>query len=182
MKRIKNVIVAGGLRYHLVPKVASSSITQAIKINPQRSVFPEEVGEGHRFMVVRHPLDRLVSMWTFFCFDHDRLNSNGIGELGYTWEMPFDKFLENVYVQYPYNQHTEKQVVLKGPHYIHDLIRLENLQSFWPTLQEKFPGLRPLGHNHKTDHKPWQEYYSPEQRKEAEEVFKEDIKLYEGAK
>lgn len=181
-KRIKNVIVAGGLRYHLIPKVASSTLTRAIKIQPQRAAFPEEVGEQHRFMVVRHPLDRLVSMWTFFCFDPDRLQSNGIGEIGYEREMPFDKFLELVYDKYDLNQHTQKQVTFKGPHYVHDIVKLENLNSFWPTLQKKFDGLRDLGHFHKTDHKPWQEYYSPEQKKEAEFVFKEDLKLYKGAK
>lgn len=132
-------------------------------------------------MVVRHPLERIVSFYTFFCKDPNKLNSNGIAAIGYYTDMPFEECVDTICEKHWHNHHTMKQVDLKGPHNIDLLVKLENLNKYWPELQQRFPSLSNLGHFKKTNHKPWQKYYSPELRNKAEEEFAKDIELYEGA-
>lgn len=184
--KFKNVLnCAGKLRVHLVPKCATSSITRAVKLNPIHSAFPEEEGPEHRFMCVRHPLDRIVSFWAFFIAQGgERLNSNGIGALGYWKNMPFEKCLEHMLQNdtYTMNHHSQPQVLMAGPHEIHQLVRLENLTEEWDKLTKQFEKIHPIGFFHRTDHDQWHTYYKDlSLKKQAEEVFSKDIELYERA-
>lgn len=183
--RYKTVIVSGeGLQIHVNPKVASASISRANKRNPQYSIFSDDPTDNFRFMVVRHPLSRIVSFYKFFVLDAKRIYSNQIHELGYEYNQPFEEFLEQYFKVYNRNHHSVKQSDLAGPFPIDCLVKLENLNKEWPKMMKRFEGLNGLPEEkiHKTDDsKPWQDYFTTEQRYKAEQIFKEDLWLYERA-
>ena len=51
-------------------------------------------GPEYRFGVVRHPLDRLVSCWAYFCRDGRISNQPKMRQIGYRHAMSFDEFLD----------------------------------------------------------------------------------------
>jgi hypothetical protein len=183
--RMKNVMVVDGLRVHICPKVATASISAAMHGTKYRHVFPEEQGPEYRWMCVRHPLDRLVSFWSFFCksdTDHEIKGQHDVLKLGYRYQMPFNEFLDIALQHHYLNAHTSKQTHFAGKNSFDRLCRLENLPQEWAILQEKFPFLvKPLPLTHKSKHDNWQEYYTSSQRSRAEKVFFEDVGLYENA-
>jgi hypothetical protein len=174
-------VVKGGLRVHLIPKIAHSQIAMAIgdKQIGQR-VDCNEPSSDVRMMVVRHPLDRIVSAWSFFCKKNTHQPFNdGMRVLGYKREMEFSDFLSHVLEHHEENVHTAKQVLFKGDQYIDLLVPVERLSSIWhyvakeyklSSLQEKYANASP--------HLRWENYYSPEEREITEQVFKEDLDLY----
>lgn len=180
--RIENVIVTPELRFHIIPKVASFSLTQAVKdLKPQRKAYPDEVGPEYRFMVVRHPLERMVSMWVFFCYQTNRLEHDELLNYGYYRHMPFDEFLEVLFKNYYKNPHSQMQIRFRGPYHIHRLVKLENLQTEWKKMRNEFQGLRELSWAHKTEYDHWSIYFSPGLLAQAEKLFQEDLALYEKA-
>ena len=174
-------VVKGGLRVHLIPKVAHSAIAYAIgeKQIGQR-VEPDEPSEDIRMMVVRHPLDRIVSAWSFFCKERtDAAFNDGMSNLGYYREMSFDEFLNHLLEHYNKNVHTIKQIDFAGGNEIELLIPMEKLSSAWPCIAKTYrlSTFREDRAN-KSKHEDWQMYYSEGQRNKAEQVFEEDLDLY----
>lgn len=179
----KNVLVAPGLRIHICPKVATASISNAMLGVKYRHAKPDEEGPELRVMPVRHPLDRLVSAWSFFCrseTDHEIRGQKSLKELGYYYHMPFSRFLEVAFEHHADNNHTQMQVDFAGPHNP-NLIALQNLGAAWDILRSKFTYLRPLKHVHASTHLTWETYYSPSERLKALSVFQPDVRLYEQA-
>lgn len=181
--RSLSVMLFDGLRYHACPKVASTAIAVSFRTIAEWRT-PEDPGDEYRFMIVRHPLDRLVSAWSFFC-DPLRTtmeNNPEFQRIGYWKGMGFDDFLEIALKRHGDNIHTRKQINYAGPHEIDLLVPLENLPEAWEMLSQKFDYLKPLVHNHTSNRKrDWKDYYDYDTRKAAESIFEEDIELYRKA-
>jgi len=173
-------VVRGGLRVHLIPKVAHSSIGNTIGESVIDTVYPWEESEDYRVMVVRHPLDRIVSSWAFFtrerpthCLTKYMLNK--------CEDESFEQWCLAVLDNYDYDQHFDKQVIFAGGQAIDALIKMENLNKEWPAIASRFhlPAIR-FENQSKHDH--WSTYYTPELRRKAEAVFSTDIILYNSAR
>lgn len=173
------VLVANGLRIHNIHKNAHSSIKLALKNVHHRVALPSEEGDEYRFMVVRHPLDRIVSCWSFFCQRDKRQLQDYMTKIGYYQWMPFDEFLEIILQEHPKNVHTQKQILFTGGFEMDELCPIEKLNDRWPGLAEEFElGQLPESHNSSPHESDWSIYYTDEQRERAEKIFKEDVALY----
>lgn len=181
-RRLRNVFKLDGLRIHTCPKIATASIRKVFEKVPYESATQLEPGPELRFMVVRHPLDRIVSAWAFFCNtdDSNRLHPN-LKALGYAMRMPFHEFLEICLQHYQEDHHTQKQIDHAGPHDIDFPCPLHRIHEGWAVLMEMCPVLIPLEHLHKSERKNWESYYDPDQRIRAEQEFSEDLALYQRA-
>ncbi len=135
-------------------------------------------------MAVRHPLDRIVSAWSFFCnapTDQEIKGQHDVTSLGYYWGMPFALFLDLCLEKHSKNAHTRAQVEFAGPHHIDVLCPLERLQEAWEVLRGLFQYLHPLTVSHQSQRTNWQTYYTPSQRNRAEQVFANDMRMFEQA-
>jgi len=180
-KKLYNAFVVPGLRVHTSPKVATWAILEAMP--GARHAIVSEPGSELRLMVVRHPLDRLVSAWSFFCQADDNIRIGGepnLLKLGYFLGMPFDRFVDICCQTHDQNVHTHRQIHFKGPHQMDALIPLPHLNEAWEGLRDRFPVL-PMTHNHRSDHGPWEAYYTHRTRDMAEQVYAPDVALYEQA-
>ena len=182
---LRNVMVADGLRVHICPKVATASISAAMHGVMYHHESPFQNGDEYRWMCVRHPLDRLVSCWAFFCnapTNHEIKGQHDVLKLGYKHQMSFSDFLDIALDKHELNAHTRKQVRYTGGQKFDRLCRLENLPYEWKRLQERFSFLKqPLPLTHQSRHNGWQEYYTDEQREMAEDVFADDLALFREA-
>ena len=134
-------------------------------------------------MAVRHPLDRIVSAWAFFCADDGRQvdRQPGLKSIGYYHSMPFDEFLDICLDRHNENAHTRKQSVFAGPHEIDWLCRLADLPVRWERLRGMFTKIKEIHVSHRSEHDKWETYYSKEQRARAESEFSDDVALFERA-
>ncbi len=175
-------IAVEGLRVHHSPKVAFTSTCFAIP--NARYVKAEEEGPEYRWMVVRHPLDRLVSCWAFFCQSEDktRLGSqHSLISAGCYRGMPFDEFLDAILSNPAVNMHTMAQVRFAGPHKFDRICRLVNLQAEWAALRKMFPCLTAIDVRNRSIHDEWESYYTPAHRQRAERVYAADMALFEAS-
>jgi len=180
------VLCLNGLGVHLIPKNAHSALFKAIEHSPNvnrlQRLEPSAPGDFTRFMVVRHPLDRIISAWTFFCHNGHKEMHDYMYALGYRLNMTFEDFLKIVLVKHQENNHTQKQIDFTGGHKIDILCPIERLDDCWKEVQRNFNmGPLPQAFN-ASKHEPWQTYYTTEQRRQAENVFAEDLELYLKAK
>lgn len=179
--RHRNVLVLDGLRIHWCHKVAHSAIHAAVKRCQVTRAYPEEPSRHPRFMVVRHPLDRLVSAWSHFLAEPGA--SNELTLAGYPPGCSFDAFLGQVLQRHDDEPHTRMQWQAAGPWPIEDLVRLEALPEAWERLRHRHSHLPldPLPQRNASRHGPWADYYSPTTRQAAEHVFAADLYLWEFA-
>lgn len=182
--RMRTVIVLPNrVRIHTAPKCASASISAAMHRSGYVHAFPEDEGPEPRLMAVRHPLDRIVSAWAFFCSPdtpEDVTKQPGLIRIGYYKGMPFNDFLDVCLERHNENAHTRKQSIFAGPHEIDWPVRLDQLPDVWEKMREKF-GLKAMVHSHKSAHDDWVNYYDEASRKRAEKKFAEDVDLFRAA-
>jgi len=181
--RMRTVSVLPGIvRIHFTPKCASASISAALHGTGYKHDFPDGEGTEPRFMAVRHPLDRIVSAWAFFCENQPDVDRQpGLKAIGYYYGMPFEEFLELCLKRHYENAHTRAQSIFAGPHKIDWLVPLYLLPERWEELRKRFPqaNIRQINPSHKSEHKPWQDYYTPPMRAAAETIFADDMRLFE---
>jgi len=182
MANEKVVLVPGLVRVHLCPKVASASLYKAFH-QEKRAYLTSAKDDGgeFRFWTIRHPLDRLVSLYSYFCLGFGLNGQPQVAKLGYSKGMAFEDFLEVIFVRHWENIHTRKQIEFAGPREADQYVPFERLQDEWTGLRRRFPDLkimRELPHIHKTDHRAWQNHYDEPLRKRAEQAFAEDMELY----
>ncbi len=175
--RLLSVLVADGLRVHTCPKTASTSISKAMSGLKKWHENPEDVGGEYRWMVVRHPLDRLVSAYCHFCLGAQL----GIIGMGIRKGMSFGDFL-HIALRNPYgDKHLTPQFMFAGPRKFDRLCRLENLSKEWIELRKMFPLLRPIQVRNKSHHDPWPGFYTSVQRTAAELAYAADMALFESS-
>lgn len=181
---MRNVIVFDRLRIHWSPKVAHQAINQALGYQHVETAYPDEPGPQKRFMAIRHPLDRLVSAWAFFLDGKTEADNNELILLGYRPGCTFDEFLDRVLVDYDDDIHTAPQSRNAGPFPIDYAVKFEDLPAAWAWLREAYPEtqLGPLLVRNASRHAPWTAYYNVTTRAKAEQVFANDLKLWENAR
>ena len=182
----KAVAVPGILRVHLCPKVASRSMFEAFHQERRAALVDvnEDAGEW-RFHCVRHPLDRLVSLWAYFCMGGGLNGQPQVAKLGYYERQRFPEFLDVVCEKHDQNIHTRRQIAFAGPRQADQLVRYERLTEEWAELVRRFPDVkmrRELPRIHVTSHRPWMDYYTDDMRERAEDVFAPDLELYARAR
>lgn len=182
---IRNVIhVPGQALIHICPKVATASQSRALVHTGYHHISPTAVcaDTAYRFMIVRHPLDRLVSAWAFFCNSSAPMPDE-LQELGYWKYMPFDIFLDVVEKRHGEENHTRAQIWYAGPHHADiDPWPFERLNDAWEHLRANHvPKAAPLDHLHGSEHDDWKQYYLPYRRTSIERLFDCDMALYERA-
>ena len=179
------------LRLHLIPKNAHYAMNKygmnqgnkIFDIGIPRKDVKEREGGVYRVMCVRHPLDRLVSCYSFFCLNETWFSRGQLPE-DYYFKMSFEEFCEAYEKNYEFNIHTVPQIFYKGGQDLDLLFRIEDIKKGWYELHKEFPDLvKPeiSAIGHKSKRGPWQEYYSPELRKTMEDLLGEDLALYEEA-
>ena len=174
---------AAGYGYVNVPKAACSSIKLAIAEHlgadpvdcnlrgakhvrrlPYIVAHPELMW----FSFVRHPCDRLLSLWADFLsppYPEAELRMNE--DLRPLVGMPFDRFVKAVCRKDPLraNMHYLPQVDLLGAKsrvpLVSQIYHFEQLPTYWDYLRGRF-GLPALTHVRKSEHRPWREMYTVE--------------------
>lgn len=177
------VNVCENIRIHAIPKVGSTSIGRACKPARLSSEYPHDGdGQGRRVMFVRHPLDRLVSVWSYFIAPMAAApNQDHMLDLGYTQGQSFEDFLSVVLEQADNNVHTKKQAAFAGPFPI-ELYRLEDMGEVWPTIRASNPKIGGIQHTNESQHDGWYDYYDRAMREAAMDYYAGDMWLYEKAK
>lgn len=173
-----------GLRIHLVPKNAHSSIANSFeqlhhnkKLEDVKVDIAEE-SDDKRMMVVRHPCDRAVSAWSFFCLKNPSIPIHDyMEELGYKKLMTWDEFYPVFVDKYEHNIHTMPQVEYTGGHEIDYLVAIEDLNNWWEHNRGLFV-LPSLLNQNASLHQPWEELVNNSQRETIESIFDKDLNLY----
>jgi len=174
--------LAGQIRVHTAPKVASDAVVKALHgLHGWSRERVDDAGPEYRFGVVRHPLDRLVSGWAYFCLGDRMKNQPALREIGYFDRMPFEEFLRIATASHWMNQHTRKQVDFIGSQPFDRLVRIENLTDAWEDLRKIFPNIRRIVRRNTSEHGHWKTYFSADMAEFAERVYSEDLALYHRA-
>jgi hypothetical protein len=152
-KPLHNVMVWPELlRIHLIPKVASGTINAAFmprKGAHERTVTtPNDPGSEFRMAFVRHPADRLVSAWGYFCnspTDQEIVAQQNLVKLGYRHGMPLQEFIEMALEMHNLDPHTSMQCHRIGDEPFDLISPLNRLHPVWTSLVKAFPlCVRPL--------------------------------------
>lgn len=173
-------------------KVASTSIRRSL--NPTHPIGPvgaPTVAENpHRRVIlfVRHPIDRLVSVWRHFC--HSLPKNKGIeplGHLGLAHNTPLDKVLE-ISLEH-FNPHWGSQYIehsfWDGRFLPNECYRFDHIGEIWPQILPNVP----LIHENKSRQGKdltWQEHWDRLRceglKQEYEELLELDFALYASAR
>lgn len=133
----RNVRVAPGhFRWHMVPKVASTTVGKAFKYYNTFMADPTEYGTEPRFMFVRSPLSRLESWYKFTVLGGRVRDNNYTGIYGYKHNMSWEEFLVVVENAWHKNRHTVPMVNYKGPFDV-NLIPLHRATDLGFTSRDK---------------------------------------------
>jgi hypothetical protein len=121
--------------------------------------FPNKV------FIVRHPLDRFLSLWR----NKARDRGQGVAVEGFTMEQLFERIKTGV----P-DEHWVRQVEMLGRHRKDaKLVRLEDLPAWWwENMQAEFP--------HENQTAPYDEI-DPALREQVLEYYADDVRLYDAA-
>ncbi len=181
------IIHVRGLALCAIPKVASTAMRQAVLrslsvIDPDSYNHPalkvdDEINESEWVMaIVRHPLDRLVSVYHYFLID----DTHPTFSLKEAWTgMPFGDFVAMVSENRDEDVHTRLQSSFL-PRRINDIDVLENVGPAWKRLQKKFGWLDDLVPTNASEREEgWKDYYDDASLKLAKRAYESDFELYE---
>lgn len=125
-----------GLSIGAAPKCGSASIRDALS---GCEVQTQVVGAGRRIWVVRHPVDRFISLWKNKCRDGHKLQYRGNRYFVKDWTLEaLLSFIESN--PQPPNHNWAQQHQLEGGH-DSTLIALEHLNEWW---EEQGFGIMPV--------------------------------------
>lgn len=180
------LVCQGDLRIHTCHKVASSAMRVAVGQVTHHKGHPDDPHNQTTLMAVRHPLDRMVSMFSYFLHNENHRTykfAPNLQRLGYRRGMPFEEFLPVFKEQYMNDLHTLPQVYFKGKRDIDILVPLEDLSEKWNRdIKPRWPAFRYMEKTHQSQRAPWDTYFTPETREEFETLLAEDLELYNHAR
>ena len=168
---------AAGYGYVNVPKAACTSIHAAIALHHGTTFSPSpqtcsvkrivSLRHLHWFSVVRHPCDRLVSLWADYLTPPYPTASLAVNpDLAYFVDWPFEAFVRAIVDREPgqanahYMPQTDLLYYLDTP-LTDQLLHFETLAVEWEGLRERC-GVPALPHLRPSEHQPWQGMYSPD--------------------
>lgn len=169
---LRNVLVAREHRIHIVPRVGSNSLQRAFANRIDRFDSPEVDGPETRIIPVRHPVERMLSVWAMFCHGFSPFPVESLQQLGITYGMSLDAFADIALSA----DHDEPHLRAQARYHAGQtdgLVRLENLASAWP---ESLP---PLLWVNTADFRP---VCPAHLRPRIEQYYAYDMALYEDAK
>ena len=171
----------------LIPGVASTSIGYALKKHTNVEEYSRKPDDVFVLGVTRHPYDRLVSVYQYFCRSADggRLhNAEMLTKAGLFWNMPWETFLANMRHHSYMSMHTAEQGWWWKDITPDYMVAIEDLGSSWKKLQEFCLELSdlPKEHLNKVEHGPWEEHFNHEQTVRFAPQLQGDLEVYSTAK
>jgi len=175
--------------YGVNNKCASTSINESFRdhacVHTKFKECHEIIQDYFRFMVVRSPWSRLVSLYFHMLTGHIRIDVlQSFENSGRPCVTPMPSF--NEFVQCVCDTPDEHA----NPHYrsqwmslppldpsIHYLARVESLEIDWKYLSRKF-SLRPLKQLRKTDHKHYSHYFTSKSAAMVSKRYADDLRLF----
>jgi hypothetical protein len=187
-KQLNNVMVwPDVLRVHTCPKVASATINAAF--SPRLSALnrtiqsPNEPGPEFRVGFIRHPMDRLVSAWAFFCnspTDDEISGCASFRAVGYRHGMPLEEFLDIALERHNEEDHTSMQCHWLGDQHFDILAPLHKLDAVWSHLVGMFGFcVKPLRREHIHQSTRSGAVYSSRYMDLVDQEFGRDVQLYQ---
>jgi len=150
--------------YFLVTKVASMSIRYTLfkdwDLKPHQIRMPEAWSDYSHYRWIaftRHPLDRMVSLYSFMTRENKIFQSNVCNNSKTDNSLGIYAFFDQVAVRSDRrgsDMHFRSQDSMIPDKNMDFIGRFDNLVDDWNSL-----GLPPLAHRNPTKHKPWQNYY-----------------------
>jgi hypothetical protein len=172
---METVIKRNLLGIYTVFKNAHSAIELATNGLSCTRHSPSEGVGYYKFAVVRHPLDRLVSNWSFFT---KRPVKESYRNLGVYQGMEFEEFVDVISSDPSVNPHFDFQIGFLGGQEMDEVCPMERLNERWKTLSQEF-NLNPLPDKYNSSKRGnWEQYYSNNLKQNTLKVFKEDLDLY----
>jgi hypothetical protein len=148
--------------------------------------------EYHRWAVIRHPCDRLVSLWL------DKIDRPGLArradlianpQLAAGIGLPLDAFVRFIARYIPLNRpETDRHLQTQRWHLAHrgrlavdKVFRLNRLSEAWPSLQARFGFAELPRENVQPDRGSWQDYMDYKTESLVRKLYAEDFTLWETA-
>ena len=185
-KQKRVLVLPKGLRLHTIPKVASTSISQAMNHLPVDTWNRDWADGGdandYRFMVVRHPSERMRSNYRYFIKEYvpHRFNTQNWQNIGLRPGMPYGEFVDRVCSSPYFNTHIYPQIYWASVAWGMDrIVKLEALNKVWPSLQERFGYLKDIEVANKTEDAPDETYECDEEF--IQMIYAHDYEMYWGA-
>ena len=155
-------------QYAVTPKCGSSAIHDALTPegfeNRDKAISNKAV-----YLTVRHPLDRLVSSWSFF--------SNHYHRTGPTPELTFEKDISLAdYFEWTKdnpNKHWIAQTEQHPKWRYYRLIPLQTITETWDHI-----GAGEITHTRKSTHNNWESYYDTELLRKVSVYYSEDCLMW----
>lgn len=153
-------------------KVASTTLAWSLGSMNQFLEYSEPPADKPVILVVRHPLDRLVSAFEWFVRGPHNIvpHSNG-RRFGY---IDFPAFV--MYAETHMDMHWTPQTYQHPNWRSFELLPLEHLRDWWPADQ-----FGELMHRKQTQRGPWDLYFDDKLKAQCEKLYSEDIECYERA-
>ncbi|MBD3292071.1 MAG: hypothetical protein GF393_04045 [Armatimonadia bacterium] len=151
-------------------KTASTTMAHTLGKKGKFNEYREAPKDKPVVLIVRHPLDRLVSAFMWFVRGPSNIiPGGGNRRFGY---IDFGQFVRHTETHH--NMHWTPQT-FQHPRWreYKRLVPLHDLSLWWPA------DLPPLDHKKKTKRMEWQSYYDDELRDRCEKRYAEDIEAYE---
>lgn len=153
-------------------KTASTTMAHTLGKKGRFNEYREPPRDKPVVMIVRHPLDRLVSAYHWFVLGpYNIIPGGGNRRFG---SIDFAQFV--AHTEHHHNMHWTPQTFQLERWREYSLVPLERLRDWWPD------DLPPLEHKKKTRRLEWQAYYDEPLRERCESRYAEDIEAYELAR
>ena len=143
-----------------------------------------EKPEAYTFTTIRNPLDRLVS--AFFYLSQGGTNKGDEGDSKrFNISGSFDEFVYRMNSDPKYylrQQHLKPMMrYINNVEYIDHFIAFDNLEKELISLYKMIIGKEPLKipHHNSSKHKHFETYYTENTRKIVENIYREDVELYQ---
>jgi len=174
-----------------LPSGVPQDVTHRVAYGWRRYLGAERYDAAYSFAVVRHPLDRLLSAWSYLrnaqpcrCRREDRLVTPE-AQQAREWVQQWSTF-EQFVLEVPESALEERTHFGPQWHYLYDpflrlmvtrLLRFEHLAEDWKELCEEIGVDVELPSVNTSTHPPWQESYTQPMLDRAGDLYRRDFRL-----